>query len=206
MKFIPVFLILLIIVACKDQPAHPANEPETIGVDSSKLAADTGGTFLPIQDLIREDIRHVDSFAGGILRKSTINGKMDSAFIKPKAFHQAAAAFLIPELEADTFRHSFTESSFMDESVDQIQFIYTPKNAAQSLRNVVAYITRTPNGDQISRFYYERSYRAGDTAIDQKFTWKTHQYCYIITVKQPATGPAITLVDKYIWDPEQFGQ
>lgn len=204
MKFIPVFLLMLILFACKDQPAQPAAGNNT--VDSAALAKDTVGSFLPIQSLIQQDIRQVDSFAGGILRKTTINGRNDSVFVKPPAFHQVANAFLIPELESGIFRKTFTETSFMDETVGQVQFVYTPKDPANTLRNVIAYITPSTKGDKVSRFYLERSYSSGDTAIHQKLTWKTQQYFYIVTIKEPNKGNPTTTVEKMIWDPEQFGQ
>lgn len=203
MKLIPICLFALFVIACKHKPGQPS--PAAQAADSTQ-ARDTPTTFLPIRGLIEQDIQRVDSYASGILRKATVNGRQDSAYIKPAAFHQAASAFLLPELEPEVFRHSFTETSFFDESVGQIQFIYTPKDAANSLRNVVVYITPSPSGDQVSRFYFEREYRSGDTAIQQKLTWKTRQYCYVITLRQPASGSPSTQVEKLIWDPEQFGQ
>ncbi len=206
MKLFPALLVILFITACKDNNTQSAGNTPVAGKDST--AADSTAAYLPIIDLIRQDLRHVDTFAGGILKKTTINGKKDSLFIKPAAFHQAAAAFLIPELEAATFRQQFTETSLADESTGQLQFIYTPKDPAITLRNVVAYITpsASTSGDQVSRFYLEKEWAAGDTTVKQKLTWKTRQYFYIVTIRQPKEGPAITSIEKLIWDPEQFGE
>jgi hypothetical protein len=206
MKLFPALLVILFITACKDNSSQPAADSPVAGKDSA--ATDTTATYLPIIDLIRQDLRRVDSFAGGILKKTTINGKKDSLFIKPAAFHQSAAAFLMPELEATSFRQKFTENSLADESTGQLQFMYTPNDPAIALRNVVAYITpsSSPSGDQVSRFYLEKEWAAGDTAVKQKLTWKTHQYFYIVTIRQPKKGPAITSIEKLIWDPEQFGE
>ncbi|WP_315820113.1 hypothetical protein [Paraflavitalea speifideaquila] len=96
----------------------------------------------------------------------------------------------MPELEATSFRRSFTENSIIDETTGQIQFIYTPNYADIALRNVVAYITPTSSGrHQVSRIYLEKQSMAGDTLLQQKLTWKIRQYCYIITIRQPKRAP-----------------
>lgn len=205
MKLFPALLMILFLSACKDNNSQSAGNDPAADKDST-LNKDSSTVYLPIIDLIRQDIRRVDSFAGGILKKTTINGKKDSLFIKPAAFHQAAAAFLMPELETSTFRQAFTENSLADESTGLLQFIYTPKDPATSLRNVVAYITPSSSGDQVSRFYLEKEWAAGDTTIQQKLTWKTNQYFYIVTIRQPKQGPPITSIEKLIWDAEQFGE
>jgi len=203
MKLLPILLLIVLATSCKNKVREQA--PEAKGQDSIAVK-DSAVTFLPIQDLIRQDITRVDSFAGGILRKSSLGGKKDSAFVKPADFHQAAAAFLIPELESSSFQRAFRESSFLDESTNQLQFIYTPRDANTQLRNVVAYITPTPSGDKVSRFYIEREWKQGDTAVQQKLTWKTGQYFYILTIRHPQGGTPVTQFEKLIWDPEQYGE
>jgi hypothetical protein len=204
MKFPLALLVILLIItsSCKNKAGEPGNTTTTLQ-DSARVN-DSATSYLPIADLIRQDLQRVDSFAGGILKKSTINGKKDSVFIRPPALHEAARAFLLPELETTSFRRSFTENSFMDQSTEQIQFIYTPKDPAVSIRNVVAYITPSGSGDKVSRIYLEREWTAGDTLIQQKLTWKTNQYFYIITIRQPKQGAPSTSIEKLIWDPEHF--
>lgn len=204
MKFSLALLVILLIItsSCKNKAGEPGKNTTTVQ-DAARIS-DSATSYLPIADLIRQDLQRVDSFAGGILKKSTINGKKDSVFIQPPALREAARAFLLPELETTAFRHSFTESSFMDQSTEQVQFIYTPKDPALSVRNVVAYIT--PSGDKVSRIYLEREWTAGDTLIQQKLTWKINQYFYTITMRQPKQGAPSTTIEKLIWDPTQFGE
>lgn len=204
MKF-PLALLIILLIACSCKNKAGETGKDTITVIDTTQANDST-TYLPIADLIRQDLQRIDSFAGGILKKSTVNGKKDTVFIKPQELHQTASAFLLPELETVNFRNSFTENSFMDQSTEQIQFIYTPKNPAVSIRNVVAYITPSPSGDKVSRIYLEREWTAGDTLIQQKLTWKTNQYFYIITMRQPKQGASSTSIEKVIWDPEYFNE
>jgi hypothetical protein len=52
----------------------------------------------------------------------------------------------------------------------------------------------------------EREFTSGDTVVQQKLTWKMQAYFYIISMRQPKTGPAVTSMEKVIWDPQFFAE
>jgi hypothetical protein len=202
MKSFPAFLLILIVViSCKNKAAQPAVNPAT---GDSTTVADSNATYIPVADLIRADLKYVDSFAGGVLKRTTINDKKDSSFIKPAQLHLEANAFLLPELEPEAFRRSFKETSLMDETTELLQFIYTPLDATSSLRNVVVYVDPASTNNDVSRIYMEREWAAGDTLIRQKLTWKMKQFFYIITTREPRQGKSVTSIEKLIWDIGQF--
>jgi hypothetical protein len=203
MKFFPVLLAIIILASCKNQGSQPPAATTSTGVDTAQHAPDTA-SFLPITSLLREDLLRVDSFGGGILKKTTVNGKKDSLFIKLPAFKQAANVFFMPELETSAFRQSFTETSLLDATTEMVQFMYAPKDPSNTLRNVVVYIN--PVNSQVNRFYFEKEWAAGDTVVQQKLTWKARQYFYIITMRQPKQGTPTTSIEKLIWAPEYYGE
>jgi hypothetical protein len=191
--------LLLLAVACKHKPK---DQGVAAIQDSTEIK-----NYLPVADFIRNDIARVDSFSGGIVRKIITNGKKkDSAFIQLPVFHQLANQFLLPELDSASFHEHFTENSLMDETTQMIQFIYSGKTADWPMRNVMVYLSPSQASDKVSRIYMEREFTNGDTSIQQRFTWKMQEYFYIITVKQPKDGPAVTTMDKVIWDPQFFGE
>jgi hypothetical protein len=159
---------------------------------------------MPVADFIREDIAKVDSFAGGILNRRNINGKKDSVFIQPVEFHRIANQFFLPELDSASFIKQFIENSLMDETSQMLNFIYTAKNADHPLQKVIVYIKPSLSTDKVTRVYMEKNFNSGDTLIQQRFTWKMQEYFYILTIRQPKAGPAVTSMDKVIWDPEFF--
>jgi hypothetical protein len=192
--------LLLLAVACK-------HKPKTQDAAATQKDSLENKSYMPVADFIRNDITRVDSFAGGIVRKITINGKRkDSSFIQLPAFRQLASQFLLPELDSASFHEHFTENSLMDETTQMIQFIYSGKKNDWPLRNVMVYVKPSMSDDQVSRVYMEKDFTNGDTTIQQRFTWKMQEYFYIITVKQPKDGPAVTTIDKVIWDPQFFGE
>ncbi|OQP50909.1 hypothetical protein A4H97_03535 [Niastella yeongjuensis] len=190
--------LLLLAVACKHKPQQPAGDTQS-AQDSLESP-----TYLPVADFIKSDIVKVDSFAGGILKKKDTGGKKDSAYIQPAEFHRLASQFIFPELDSATFHDHFTEHSLMDETTEMLNFIYTAKEPAGSLRSVMVYLRPSLATDQVKRVYMERSFNSGDTAIDQKLTWKMMEYFYVITIRQPKNGPAVTSMEKVIWDPQYF--
>lgn len=187
-------------VACKQKPKQPA-EGDLAAQDS--LA---NNKYLPVADFIKMDITRVDSFSGGILRKVSIEGKKDSGYIQLPEFHKLASQFLIPELDSASFQKHFKEHSLMDETTQMVNFIYSPTGPAGTLQNVMVYLTPSLQNDKVNRIYMEREFNSGDTAISQKLTWKMQAYCYIVTIRQPKNGPAVTSMEKVVWDPQYFAE
>jgi len=190
--------LLLLAVACKHKPQPPAGnvQPTTDSLNS--------GTYLPITDFIKNDITKVDTYAGGILKKTTIGDRKDSSYIQPAEFHKLASQFLLTELDSASFHDHFTEHSLMDETSEMLNFIYSAKDPEPSLRNVMVFLQPSLATDQVKRIYMERSFNSGDTAIEQKLTWKMMEYFYVVTIRQPKNGQAVTSMEKVIWDPQDF--
>lgn len=190
------FLGLLVVSACKQKPAATL-EP---------VAEDTTKSYMPILDFLQEDLRKVDSFAGGILQKATLENRKDSSFITLEAFKAQAAAFLRPELDSVAFHRNFTENSFMDETSKLLNFIYTPRNDSAGLKKAIVYVSPSLSTDQVNRIYLETFSTRGDTAIVQKLTWRLRHYCIIAENKMTSGGFEQTTVRKLIWDASLFAE
>ena len=191
--------LFLLAIACKQKPKQT-------GTDQSTQDSLANTTFLPVADFIKNDISKVDSFSGGILKKVTINGKKDSAYIQLPAFHQLANQFLVPELDSASFRGHFKEHALMDETTQMLNFIYTQNQPDWPLQKVLVYLKPSLSTDKVNRVYMEREFSSGDTVIQQKLTWKMQEYFYIISMRQPKNGPAVTSMEKVIWDPQFFAE
>ena len=190
----------MLAVACKQKSKQPA------GTDQSAQDSLASNGYLPVADLIKMDIARVDSFSGGILRKVYLEGKKDSGYIQLPEFHKLANQFLVPELDSASFHEHFKENSLMDETTQMLNFIYSARQPAGTLQNVMVYVKPSLTDDKVNRIYMEREFSSGDTAISQKLTWKMQAYYYIVTIRQPKNGPAVTSIEKVIWDPQHFGE
>lgn len=201
-RLLAISLVVLSISSCGDKTEQ---QKETTA-DTTKTAAISDTTeYLPIAQLLEEDIRNVETYAGGILRKATNGNARDSVFIQYRDFQGIAGQFLLKELDSTYFKANFTETSLMDETSHLLNFIYTARDTASSLRKVIVYIEPTMATDKIDRIYMETSDRKDNVQSDKRLTWKTGQYFYTVTRRQPLTGDPQTIMEKVIWDPQHFG-
>jgi hypothetical protein len=188
------------ICSCKEKKA--TSPAEIIATDSS-ASPDKEISYLPVADLIREDMRRVDSFAAGILYKKETT-QIDSSYIKLDEFKKMAEQFLLPELDSSKFQQLFSHESFMDETTEMINFIYPAKDTSTRLRKVVVYIRPSLSVDKVNRIYMEKEFRDGQDFVQQKLTWVIEKYFYILTIRHPQQGSPVTSIEKVIWDPQSY--
>ncbi len=185
-----IFLMAGSIVACKNSSVKPIPEQAK--------------SYLPVTDFIREDIKKIDSFGGGILLKTSSPVKNDSAFIQPRQFQLLVSEFFLPELDSAIFYNQFTETSLMDETTQMLNFIYTADSNKTALRKVIVYVSPSLTTDKVHRIYMEKENRIGDTIVSQKLTWKMRQYLIIAEIKETRNGFNSTRILKAIWNPQHY--
>lgn len=192
--------ISLIAAACNN------NTPAAESTAVQKSDTDTVKNYLPVLDLIKEDIKRVDSFAGAILLRTSKENKKDSVYIDLAAFNKSTADFLPAELEIASFQNNYKESSFVDESSQVVNFMYTPNNTEATVRKVVLYIPPSLGTDKVNRVYMEKEFKNGDTIISQKLTWKMRSYFIIAENRQTPDGKSVVTTRKAIWDVRLFNE
>lgn len=199
MKNCWILLVLLAsIAACKDK------KKTNTDIHTTPSTVQETKSYLPIQDFIQEDMRRVDSFAGGVLLRTMAGKKTDSFFIDHEKFRDLAEAFFMPELDSLYFHTHYTEASLMDETTQMLNFIYTADSSVTGLKKAMVYISPSLSIDKINRIYLEKDLRLGDTLVTRKMTWKMRQYIIIIENKQTPSGYDATVIRKAIWDPSKF--
>lgn len=161
-------------------------------------------SHLPVSDLLREDLRKAEIYAGGILKKTVVAGKKDSAFIDLPALQKEASRFFRPELDSAFFNSNYTESSLMDETTGLINFIYTAKDEKIALQKVIVYIKPDPGTDKLDRVILEIRERKEDRYATIKMNWKCKAYFIIAESKTGDAKPEVRNLEKIIWDPEKF--
>jgi hypothetical protein len=180
-------------------------ETPTAATESPKAEIDSSA-HLPVDGFLRDDMRKVEIYAGGILRKATTGKRKDSTFLEMEQFQRRAQQFLLKELDSAYFQSKFSQTSLVDESTGLITFIYTPNDSTSSLQKVMVYVAPTGmSTDNVDRIYMETAANQGDTLVEKRLSWKMRQYFYVLTLKQPKTGNPITTMEKVIWDPQHFG-
>jgi len=196
--------IVIMLAACKEKNDTSAVPAPAETKDSTVKQDDSIKSYLPIADFIQEDMRKADSSGAGILRKRTINGKKDSGYIQMPEFHRIARGFLLGLLDTASFQHQFNEASLFDQTTQSMDFIYSANTDSTILRKAIVYIIPTPAKDKVDRIYMERQYMKGDTAVQEKLTWKMQRFFYILTFLKPANGQPTTKIERVIWEPQDY--
>lgn len=201
---ISIFVITLAACTIKPKEAPESTGQAVDGADSATDKIDSNSSYMPVAAFVQEDIRRVDSFYAGILKKSSKDGKKDSAYIQHSDFHEIAKQFVDKAFDSTNFRQGFTETPLMDQTTQLMNFIYNAKSDSQALRKVIVYISPGVTGDKVDRVYMEKRYSRGDTTIEQKLSWRMKHYFYILTMIEPKKGKPVTKMEKVIWEPQDF--
>jgi hypothetical protein len=201
-RIFALLLFAITINSCGDKAEKEPGTASTTIADST-AARDTTD-YLPVAQLLNEDIRNVETYAGGILRKLRSGNTKDSMYVQYRDFQLLAGQFLLKELDSAYFTNNFSEESLMDETSRMLNFIYTAKDTISPLRRVMVYIKPSMANDKIARIYMETTGKKDNNDVEKKMTWEIGKYFYIITTRQPPTGDPITTMEKLIWDPQHF--
>ncbi|HEX6180493.1 MAG TPA: hypothetical protein VFZ47_04560 [Chitinophagaceae bacterium] len=189
------FVLVLALSACQDQAKQQQQKEEP---PSTKA-------YIPVADFIETEIRMVRNASAGILKREIYKDRSDSAFIKPEEFEALAQAFRPAELEHDRFEKSFTESSFLDQTPPEtLAFTYESTDSTSNVKRVDVLASPSLGLDKFKSVYIERSFTSGDTAVEQKMTWKAGKSFQVITMKSlPGASPEVHQL-KVIWDPFSY--
>jgi hypothetical protein len=194
-----IVLLLLLIGACR-QPAAPSPIPPAAATDSTGSAQKN---FFPVADVLREEIRYVDSMPLAILKTTLHDNHTDSSFIRPDEFHRIAGEFLLPDLEEQAFAKKFTENSFMDRATGYLTFTYSALDKDLPLQRVDVVAIPNPSktgATDIKSIFLQTSASSGDTLVVKRMLWTAKKNLLIITSLQPRDKPAVVRQLRLVWD------
>jgi c-di-AMP phosphodiesterase-like protein len=181
-----IFIIVCILFACKSNKQKQIQKKK----------------FFPVADYIESEINYVDSLPLGIIKYSTHNNRTDTAYIRAAAFNESAKDFISADLQENIFENDFSETSFIDESIQAITFTYAAKNNKLELQRVDVLATAGEGSNKVSSIYLEKSIQKNDTLITEKLLWKTKKGFQIVTIKKFSDKrPEIEQL-KVVWNPE----
>ena len=193
--------LIFLILSCKNQKKTEDTSLIPVTVDSSTV--DSPKNYLPIEILLKGEMKWVEDYAGAILLKTKSDTKKDSAYISLAEFKKLGNSAISADMDSAYFLEHFKEESIADGGSGGLTFIYTGNNTRE-LKKVMVYITRTDVKDQVGRVYFEKEMISGDTTITQRCTWKLQHYLMIVESKQIGNGSPSTSIRKAIYDPAEY--
>lgn len=154
---------------------------------------DTVANFFPVTSFLKGEIFGINT--GGItpVKKTTINNKTDSVYLKEVDFENSFAEFLSPVIDTSNLKNSFTEKRFLDQTLNAFTFTYDP---ADGKENIFAFkhwdVYVDPETNKVRRVYLTKNI---DSDTQLLMTWQSGKWCKIITVK----NSAIVKEEKISW-------
>jgi len=129
----------------------------------------------------------------------TVNEHTDSSFLKFEDLDNELKDFMHPVIDSANLIPLFTETKFVDQTINAITFTYDPKGSLPDsipLRHWDVYID--PETGKISRVYMVKKASGNKTL---QLTWETDKGCKITTLKNNTDGTlSVEKEEKISWD------
>ena len=174
-----IIIILVLFSACNNN--KKASVLDSTDNTQQVKKEDTVTNFFPVTSFLKGEIFGIKT--GGItpVKKTTINNKTDSVYLKEVDFENSFAEFLSPVIDTSNLKNSFTEKRFLDQTLNAFTFTYDP---ADGKENIFAFkhwdVYVDPETNKVRRVYLTKNI-AADTQL--LMTWQSGKWCKIITVK-----------------------
>lgn len=179
---------LILFYACNN------NTPQkTVALPEEKLS------FFPVTSYIKGQIHDINEKGLTPIKYITINNRTDSVMVKFENLNESVKEFLTPEIDTANLAPFFTETKFLDQTINAFTFTYDPKKQLPDsikLKHWDVYID--PETSKVKRVYLIKSNGENKTL---QLTWQSNQWCNITTIiNNPDGSSIIEKEEKISWD------
>lgn len=190
-KTILILLITGIIIPGCIQKKHSQQPPQPT----------TNNSFFPVTEYLLGQIKDLDSLPITPLKITTINGTIDSVWIKREQLRSFIQPFINAKIDSASLHNYFAEHSFLDETIHAFTFTYDPIVTLPDtmvIRHWDVYIN--PDNNKVQRIYIVKTLNKNPSTQTIQLTWKSGYYCQITTItEQDGKAPQIK-EEKIIWN------
>jgi hypothetical protein len=157
-------------------------------------------TFFPVHQFFLGEIEDIKKRGLSPLCKITINGKMDSSWLKHDQMHLACTEFLRPAIDSAALSPYFRETGFFDETIQALTLDTEPRAVtipdSISWTGWIVYVD--PSTQKVKRILLTK--KAG-TDKEMQLTWITGKSCKIQVInKAPGVPNPIEKETSIRWD------
>jgi len=189
------FLVIVIFAAACN--ANKDSKIESATVSDQQIISDTISNFFPVTAYLKGEIYSIKSIGITPVKKTTINSKIDSAWLNENDFNSEFAHFLSPVIDTANLKNIFTEKRFLDQTLNAYTFTYDPqtdKADTFAFKHWDVYVD--PETNKVKRIYLAKTV---DAQTDLKLFWESGKWCKIITVKTLNGKKAVAKEEKISW-------
>ena len=192
--FSSISLLLILIAACNNKKANPGITPAP---NNSYSAEDTSGNYFPVTNFLLGDINNIKTDAPTPIKKTIVNGKVDSIFLKIDSLNNAFKDFLNPIIDSANLKKYFSEKSFLDQTLASFTFTYERRKNIDSDFPFISWdVLVDQETNKVKRIYLVKKIDA--TTIKQ-LTWQAGKWCKVVTI----ANNKVIMEEKTVWDFEE---
>ncbi len=174
----------MLFVSCKSNNSDD-NSANFVAADTITLKKEKP-VFFPVTSYIKGQLYEIKNGDQNPLKYVTVNNKKDSAWIKVEDLEKEIIDFLSPEIDSVNLISLFSETRFVDQTLDAITLTYDPIKPLPdsfSLRHWDIYID--PNSEKIRQVYLLKKLSGNKI---QQLRWIAGKSCNIKTIVENADG------------------
>jgi hypothetical protein len=155
--------------------------------------------FFPVNAQIISELKQLDSLPLAIFRYKTTEGHTDTTIITKAEFRDAVQTILDADITGEKFQDMYTESVYMDQSINSITMTYIPVDEKSPVRKVDVYLD--PENDRMKQVYVESIGAAsGDSTVLRKMLWAPGHYFQVTSLLGTKGNTSRVFMDKYSWE------
>ncbi len=155
-------------------------------------------SFFPVTAYLKGQIREIKEKGLTPIKYITVNNHTDSVFVTFAQLDEVMKEFLHPEIDSANLVPFFTESKFLDQSINAFTFTYEPKLQIPGsilLTHWDVYIE--PEISKVQRIYLVKKAGVNKTL---QLTWQSNQWCKTTTIITNTDGTsAVEKEEKILW-------
>ena len=187
------FLILSSALLC----ACGNNSSEIKPTPVSKVEEES--SFFPVTSYLKGQLYDIKAKGVTPIKYTTINNRTDSVMVKLDSLNILCKEFLQPEIDSTNLINFFTESKFLDQTVDAFTFTYdAKKNIPDSIQLIHWDVYVEPETIKVRRVYITKK---GDSNKILQLTWQSNQWFKIVTIISNKDGTStVEKEEKISWD------
>ena len=156
-------------------------------------------SFFPVTSYLKGQLYDIKAKGVTPIKYTTINNRTDSVMVKLDSLNILCKEFLQPEIDSTNLINFFTESKFLDQTVDAFTFTYdAKKNIPDSIQLIHWDVYVEPETSKVRRVYITKK---GDSNKTLQLTWQSNQWFKIVTIISNKDGTStVEKEEKISWD------
>lgn len=156
-------------------------------------------SFFPVTSYLKGQLYDIKQKGLTPIKYTTIKEHTDSVLVKFEDLETLAKEFLSPEIDSTNLIAFYTESKFLDQTIEAFTFTYELKpNAPDSVKFLQWDVYIEPEKGKVKRIYMIKKGGPGKTL---QLTWLSNKWFKTTTiVNNPDGSSLVEKEEKIVWD------